>query len=388
MFKKGEEVKKVVILVSSPFNQRDRERFGVEILQKNGFEVKVWDFTPFLNPWRWKSFIPDGKSNFEEYYVFYTKKEAISAISELTNYCLIVCVINYSYETIFLYRAISRYRLPYCLVLYNWISYDINSHKNISKRLGNLTLRKLLEYLFLKIPYKLLGIKPVKIVLMLGGEFNLSRQPVDKTTEIIKSHYFDYDIYLKEIQKPAEFDDHMAVFLDHYLPFHPDWGTSARLDPSEYYPLLCKFFDCLDKNYGIHVVIAAHPRSAYENLPDYFNGRRIIRDKTAELVRRCKFVIAHHSASTSFAVLFRKPVIFVTTDKLKQIQLGEMTDFMASMFNKVPINLSGDFKVDLDRELMVDDDVYKKYETDYIKKEGAEAIPIWQTFANYLKNAE
>jgi len=41
-------IKKVIFLVEAPFNQRDFKRFGIETLMQAGFDVWVWDFTPFL----------------------------------------------------------------------------------------------------------------------------------------------------------------------------------------------------------------------------------------------------------------------------------------------------------------------------------------------------
>ena len=42
------KIKKVIYIIETRFNKRDYDRFGIEILKKNGFEVEVWDFTPFL----------------------------------------------------------------------------------------------------------------------------------------------------------------------------------------------------------------------------------------------------------------------------------------------------------------------------------------------------
>ncbi len=386
MFKKGEEVKKIVLLLSSPFNQKDKERFGVECLAQNGFEVEVWDFTPFLNPWRWQRSQLFNNSTCEIYRIFSDQRTAFASISGLRKDCLIVCIINFAYETCSLYRIISKCDVRYCLISYNYISFDMKPNRNIFKRLASVSFQKLRGYLFLKIPYKFLCVSPAAIVLMLGGKLDLAGLPVDSATRIVRSHYFDYDIYLKELQKPVEGKERIAVFLDNFIPFHPDWGSAGNLDPVEYYALLCKFFDLLEKKYGVRIVIAAHPRSTYEELPDYFNGRAVIKDRTVELVRHSEFVVVHHSASISFAVLFSKPLVFITTDKLHQTEVAKIIDFMALAFNKTPINLDQDLKENMDEELIVDESVYQKYVATYIKPKGTEDLPIWQAFSNDLKN--
>ncbi|MBC8393738.1 MAG: hypothetical protein H8E17_14370 [Deltaproteobacteria bacterium] len=224
----------------------------------------------------------------------------------------------------------------------------------------------------------------------LGGEFSLAQFPVDNKTEFIWSHYFDYDVYLEQLQKPVKTDKAMGVFLDNYLPFHPDAINDPIIVQEEYYPLLCSFFDYIEHNYGVHIVIAAHPRSKYENHQNCFGGRPVIRGKTSQLVRQAGFVMLHSSASFAFAVLFRKPAIFVTTDRLRQGRAGQiigtLIDFMASTFGKSPINLNDTFEIDWGKELMIDEEAYRNYKNKYIKKENTEDLPLWQVFANHLKS--
>jgi len=38
-------IKRIIFLVEMKFNFRDYQRFGIEILQQNGFSVEVWDMT-------------------------------------------------------------------------------------------------------------------------------------------------------------------------------------------------------------------------------------------------------------------------------------------------------------------------------------------------------
>lgn len=379
-------IKKIIFVVASPFNKRDNERFGIELLRENGFDVCVWDLSPFLNSYRWRNAIPIDKC--EPGKVFFTRREFIFALAHLSNDCFISLAIGYSYKSFSVFREISRLGLPYSFVLYNVPCFGFYPKKGKIKLLRRVFSKDLLLYFFWKLPYKFLGIKPANAMLMLGGEIELiSKYPVDNTTNIIKSHYFDYDIYLKEMREPSQVDDNLGVFLDSFLPFHPDWESALVLEPAGYYSSLCNFFDFLEKKHGMRIVIAAHPRSAYENMRDYYGGRSVIRGKTANLVRKSKFVIAHQSASTSYAVLFKKPIVFVTTDSLQKIDdLGPLTEFIAGALNKTVLNLSGNFEFNPDHELVVDATAYQKFKNTYIKEEGSEDLPIWQTFANYIKN--
>ena len=182
----------------------------------------------------------------------------------------------------------------------------------------------------------------------------------------------------------------MGVFLDEYLPFHPDFIHLQMAHPTtaeDYYPLLRRFFGFLEDNYGVRIIIAAHPRSRYEELPNYFGGRPVIRGKTAQMVRESEFVIAHSSTSLNFAVLFYKPVIFITTNQLEQSSQGPFIHLMASWFGKQPINIDDQpIGVDWESELRINEEAYARYRNSYIKKDNSEELPFWQIVSNKIKS--
>ena len=132
------------------------------------------------------------------------------------------------------------------------------------------------------------------------------------------------------------------------------------------------------------MVIAAHPRSQYETQDHLFGRRPVIRGKTAELVRESGFVILHDSASINYPVLFRKPMIFITTDLLQKSRMG-LTEFMASLFDKEVLNIDQSHDLNWTGELSVNDRLYDEYMNTYIKKAGTADTEAWQVFADCLK---
>jgi hypothetical protein len=202
-------------------------------------------------------------------------------------------------------------------------------------------------------------------------------------------HTLDYDIYLNEKNKPIEVVDHQGVFLDEYLPFYPAYQYLGFrpfiMKPVDYYRLLCKFFNHLEDKYHMDIIIAAHPRSDYKKIDNYFEGRPVIKGRTAELVRNSSFVIAHASTSLNFAVLFEKPIIFVTTDELEKSPEGVWIHNIASLFGKNAYNLSQIDDINVSNELNINKQVYEKYKNYYIKRIGTEESPFWEIFANKIK---
>ncbi len=59
---------------------------------------------------------------------------------------------------------------------------------------------------------------------------------------------------------------------------------------------------------------------------------------------------------------------------------------MASLLGKKPIDIEKVYEIDLERELSVNEEFYESYKNAYVKYEGAEELPVWQLFANYLKH--
>ena len=383
-------IKRVIFFVESPFYQRDYDRFGIEILLKNGFEVEVWNFAPFLNPQvRIEIEIPDP-INWEKHYSYINMGEAKSAILKLEDSCIVVCLVNYHIKSFPIYKALSKNNIQYCVVMAHALPL-LNAKKKLRdyfKSINRTSPVKIANLLFTCVPYKYLGIKPTNIILAGGTESIKYKYPIDKNTEILWLHTFDYDSYTERRDSPVQCDNNMGVFLDEYLPFHPDFvqlGLSVPSTPEEYYPGICKFFDYIEQAYGVHIVIAAHPKSNYETYPYYFGGRPIIKGKTAELVRKSGFTIAHMSTSINFAILFHKPVIFITSNRLKQSFIGSQINLMASWLGKKAINIDNPIKIDWEEECSINEKAYMNYMQSYIKREGSEELPFWQIFANRIK---
>jgi hypothetical protein len=375
-----------------PLSQRYYNILGIEVLQKNGFEVEVWDFTPFLHPQSCQKQKSYETIDWEKYYIFQTLKEARSAILKLSNNCFIICMVSYQIKSFAIYRAISKIELPYCVIITTGLPLTNNKKSlfNSIRRLKKISPSKIIAALFSKIPYNNMGIKPADIALAGGAISTINNYPVSKKTNILWMHTFDYDIYLKECLNPVQIDEKMGVFLDEYLPFHPDYNFLGITPPStaeEYYLSIRKFFELIESKYGVHIVIAAHPTSHYEDHLDYFGGRPIIKGKTAELVKKSGFAIAHMSTSINFAILFHKPVIFLTTNRLQQSHMEPYIEQMSSFIRKKPINLDiNPMVIDWESEISINENAYRNYKHSYIKKMGSEELPFWQIFANSIKN--
>ena len=69
----------------------------------------------------------------------------------------------------------------------------------------------------------------------------------------------------------------------------------------------------------MQVVICAHPKAEKYKTKNYFENRKIYFNKTCEIIKSSRGVISHNSTAVNFAVLSKKPIIFITSNLIKRI---------------------------------------------------------------------
>jgi hypothetical protein len=397
-------IEKVIILTAYPFNQRDYDRFGVELIRRKGFDVEIWDITACIHKKICDKLISDQASQFANLRTFSDKADIIRAISALNKKCIVNCFIEYSSRTFFIFKTLSKYQIKYCVLgmvtlpIPKPVRVSSAQHvKNLLKKISSLKIEEIFQHFLdmclLKYHF-LFGILPASVII-LGGEksYGANSYPVNNETERVWAHTFDYDLFLRERDCSYDHEGKYNVFLDEFLPFHPDFltvGLGYPIPPEDYYPALCSFLVSLEEQTGAKTIIAAHPRSMYESMPDFFGGRGVIKGKTSLLVKNAALVIAHMSTSVNFAVLYQKPLIFITSDNLKKMNSGKnvtglFIETIAREFGKNPVNIDHPVGFSLADEIMIDSDAYTRYIQHYIKKQGTPEKPIWEIYIKYLR---
>lgn len=384
-------IKRALFLVEVPFGKRDFDRFGIELLLQNGFQVDIWDLSYILRPQLSQNQNPADVFSYDRLTVFYDKHELYSKLSSLSKKDFVVNLVGYNYLSLGIYKALSTSNVNYAIFMSNALpSLRKSGFSNFLKKCKNLyppTPKRIWQPIFLRLPFQWFGIKPAALILAGGAKCFMGKYPATRETEILSCHALDYDLYLKESHAPVV-ECPIAVFLDQYLPFNRDYALSnikPFISADRYYPLLNKFFRLVKNNLGFKVVIAAHPSSHYEENSNYFNGYECIKGKTIQLIKDSQLVLAHDSTALNFANLFYKPVLFLTSSELDCTFEGAYIREMSKWFGKKPISMDDNIEIDWKEELKVNRDVYNHYRQSYIKEEGSEELPFWQIVANRLK---
>ena len=384
-------MEKILILSPGPFLKRDYDRFGIDFLKKN-FTVKIIDLTAWLYPNFWKE-ISNKILNLKDYEIIRNKNDFLKFNTDKDP----IIVLDFLEKNIKTNWVRNQLRKRKCL----FIGFDINL---IPKDNFNL-LKSLKKYSYKKLSVKIISVlinfflqkyynfnkKYLPQILVVGGN---SSPRQFKIKHKIYAHSMDYDIYLKIKNRAREENNHespYAVFLDEDMCNHPDYifqGIKAPLKENEYYPILINFFKKFELLTGNKIKFAIHPKSRTRNLDKLLKNFDHSVGNTPELIKNSKAVILHSSTSVSYAILFKKPTIFLTSNILKNSWIGPRIDNFVKNTKGKLINLNKNFDSELrDQGLFTVDKIqYQKYLEKYLKIPNSSEIPLWEIFTRDIKN--
>jgi hypothetical protein len=384
-------IKNIIIFVETPFTERDFDRYGIEIIKSNNFNIFVLNFFPILYPNAYNKIKIDHKFDNLVFDIF-TKDEFCTFLEKHKENTLIYNTLNLEIETLFIYRKITKLQLPYFIT--GLASLPIPSkliEVGFITRLLNLNFKKVKSRIIKTLPMSYMNLKTSTYLDLVSEKTNYNRPEVTNNTIVIKGHTYDYDIFLNEKNIDSKIvDNKYIVFLDNYLPYHPDNIISNIKSPVTsdiYHNEINSFFNELEKKSGLEVIIAAHPKSQYSDDFNPFNGRKFYKNLTARLVKNSEAVVTTWSTSTNYAILWNKPLIFIITNELKNNNFyNKIIESFANYFNKNPLNVSEIFLLSLNELMHVDLQLYEKYLHDYIKTEKSPDINSWQIKCDIIKN--
>ena len=387
------ELKKIFLLLPGPFSRREYLRFGVETLEKN-FLIKTLDFTPWLYPkvnkvYSIKNFYPKNNVTIN------SEKDLLNLLN--TN-CpdIVIDTLQNDKRT----KRIRKIIKKKCKSLF--VGMFVNSVPypkiNIRRTLKMLIFKpseffyKLFEYIKSKYYYLTKFKSDLGVV---GGLSNINKAK-NHSKELIYAHCTDYDIYLDIKDKPINKENSYAVFLDEGTTHHPDYDILNLQPPvsvNEYYPLLVKFFNKFEMETKLPVIFAAHPKTpnnVIEKFPGLLKGIKYQIGNTAELVKNSNIALLHQSTTFAFAVLFNKPAIFLTSNKLRNSWIGSRIDNSAKNVNGQIINMDNDFNkpLNLHRLSKIDSNKYKNYLDQHLKVPDSPSIPLWEIVTDYIKRKQ
>ena len=366
-------MKNIIIITKSKFQKRDYDRFGVTILSKY-FNIEIYDLSKILSPIS-NTFYKD--LNYKNLHYINNIFHFINLLKKKNYFVAIDYLENSPYEIIFrLVLKINNIKIVKFLggvkpkIFYG----DLKFNKKIN-------FLKNLYFSFKGVIASLLNKSFIDIVMVSAKNFFYQKSLVGSVKKKIFTNTYDYNEFLS-ISKNKPVKKRYFVYIDQNFINHPDFLIKKRepfVDIS-FYNSLEFFFRSIEKKYRIKVIISLHPKTTLKN-KIFKNYSRISRLPTSKLIKNCTHVFAHYSTAISFAVLFKKPMTFLTSNRLKKIRPGYQTKIMSELLQSQLINIDGKI-INITKSL--DKKSYLSYEYNYVKHPNSNKKNSWITLSEYL----
>lgn len=329
---------KMVLVNYQTLTAKIEEDFYIDKALSAGISVEYWDLTRIFN----KGLKVHGSLQRDYIKQFNTLAAVQAAVKNSSKDTLFIILMTFEWKIVRLMRIFTVYDRKTAFFARGMLPFPLLHESFLTKLYHKVKL--LVDYKYVSnyvsnkaalLAKRLNWIKSHDLLFCAGSEgyhtvgVGAHLDALLGKTVPINSADFDK---MKAVSKRAErtLDFRYAVFLDIYLPYHPDLAIikADRVDADPYYTALNRFFNTVEEQYDVKVVIAAHPKADYSSNP--FDGRLIVKAQTAELVMYSEFVIAHHSTSISFAVLFEKPLIFIYDNEMQRAYEHSIVPLIAS----------------------------------------------------------
>lgn len=220
--------------------------------------------------------------------------------------------------------------------------------------------------------YKLLPAVHKYDVVFVAGAF-AERSHANDADKLSRVNHFDLDWALADLPPPDGLPARYAVFIDEFLPYHPDMTTfganAVRADL--YYGCLNAFFDHFEHVHGLPVIVAAHPKATAGYSP--YGGRPVFHDASNALIKRSAMVFAHVSTAIAFAVIHQRPLCLIYNEQTLQIHPNQYDPMVrtAEILGCPLLNIQDNR--DADRvEFRVDIGRYQDYLNEFLSAKGVD----------------
>lgn len=353
-----------------------KESYLMERFSNDNIIVQYWSINKVLG--YSKKVFYSTVDNSDVVVDFSSKVELEKSLMSIESTDLICLELLFSWDTLWIYKFFSKRKLKTFALDY-YINYPEPSKiQRVLKSVYHFRLydiftfgKLFLNNICLKLYFELLNLNKESIKFVPG------ENGYKYGKNVVSINHFDlYRHILTGKEKPFVKGKY-AVFLDVDLVNHPDLKRHKRktINGSIYFEKLNSFFDYIESNLGLEVVIAAHPKSKYDK---QFGNRKCIYNETSNLVVNSSLVLAHHSMSLNFAVLSSKPICLLYTsefvDKKKLTMfLSDVYDSMVrfkNLLNCNMINIESSTNSIISTE--VDELRYQLFIKNYITSEGGD----------------
>lgn len=372
------EISKFVFLFDTPALQTDISKYCLRTLKRLGREAVVVDLSPFVNS-DVNCCVTAERMSSEVFPVqrIYTKEEFKNFISKHVKGYFYFPLFDDYYGVRLVYRLFSKYKIPYAYI--NNLNPDVGdagipkiifgsgkyNWKHFRAAIYNRILRKVFPGAYARV-YFYANLQSKEHYFWRGN-------CKEGKTKQIGVHSFDLDRYLAST---AYANEDYAVFLDVFMPYHPDLlGLDLNVNAQKYFSNMNAVFDKIEEMLDIKVYIAAHPRANYRDKEYSFRENRIIYGKTAELVKGAKFLLGSYSTTNQMAVMSNKKLWIVCDSEVEKLKFyGKRCIEQAEFFGTEIIKIPDDIK---HLNFAFNENLYNEIRRQYFAVDGTQTPDLW-----------
>lgn len=311
----------------TPLTVKVFQDFYMQAVLDVGINIEYWDLSPL--------FFPNITGQEDSSYLLGHRVIKLESYAEIEqriqqqqlSSTLFLSIVTYNHLVIRLFRLLTDYKCTLGVFGRNMCPTTSLSASNFVHKLFGITWNKIRNrwYNRLALRLKTNGTIRKYDIIFQGGTKGYKGVGIGLNEElqqanVIEVNSDDYDRYLLLRNAPRAIKTEYILFLDEYLPLHPDTVLFKikNTDPDKYYAELNAYFDRIEAKFGLPVVVAAHPKAIQYKEVNYFYGRRVEFGLTGLLVRDARFVLAHNSTAISYVIAFGRPLHLITSHMIEQ----------------------------------------------------------------------
>lgn len=317
---------KLIYIRYIPLTAKITADYYMKEAAETGIEVEYWDISALFFK---NNFGQEDSSHLTKTRKFnsYNELEQALVAEQPLSKTLFISIMTFEGRIGKLYKMLNKFNCTLAVFGRNMFPIPEVNRSSRIKQICNLNFSRLINFIRTRKvkKQKLTGkIKGYDIIFM-GGEMgwhgvgSIDYSEVARA-EVVKVNSDDYDNFLKLKNSKPLIDGDYILFLDEYLPLHPDTALFGikNITPEQYYPELCRYFKKVEMQFGMPVVIAAHPKALRYKHENFFDGRKIMFGKSGELSKYVFFVLAHNTTAINYPIAFNKKIHFITSKNIEK----------------------------------------------------------------------
>jgi len=402
----GTQNAKAVFVVTSPPSDRDIKRFGLATLQDAGIQTQLWDLSPLYHPNSTR--LPLSDSSWVDLSRCSSLEDLRALCETLTTDHVVIFIGGLDSASTWCRRQMLRliFATPARLTTISLGHLPVLPLKDVQgagQRLRSLNFvtrlrdgnrwrslyRRLIITAFisrLRLQRRVRfgsAIRPLDRIWAGTRVSGIAQCHTNRATNVTFIHSLDYDFVLNATPAPA-FPSPYFVFIDQMGPLHPDvelLGLTFPLSMEKYSSMVCRGLAHIEAHLGLKAVIAAHPRASPGALESWYNGRQVIYGNTPALIAHASAVASESSTSIGLAAVHRKSIVLMTAD----VMFPE-----SQMYTHALCDALGTDLLDLDAlefpplALEVDENKYRRYVEEFVKRPHTPEQPFWSVVASEI----